>query len=413
IRKVGPVLFPAAAACAVAVGIWIDALLARRERDAAADDPAAGALPLLALFALVAAVVVGKDIAAAPDEFTSLTAAGQVVKYPEGAKLHYGVFFLGALFGLCAAVGLFLWRGPYRFLHRPGGKDMLAPIGRWGLHAAVAVAVLFALFVSHVWIPGLSSRMSSRDVLARYRELRREGDVLGILGNLGSGPSYYAGGDYEKLANRSELIKFLGRGERVFALTRATEMCSLQKERAKKGFPLYVVDDENVQFRLLSNKLLDGEEDLNPLVGLVSRTPPEGARSAPMVSWEGQVELVGATMPKSISRGSTAEMTFIYRIVKPVTRPWKVFVHIDAQAPPRIIGDHPFAGGHCPMSTFQAGDYVLDRFAFRVPDSANRGEHHVWIGFFVGSAGNYTNMKVTSPEPDDNNRVDIGTIQVR
>ena len=118
-------------------------------------------------------------------------------------------------------------------------------------------------------------------------------------------------------------------------------------------------------------------------------------------------------IPKSVERGDTAELTFIYKIVKPVTRPWKVFVHIDSKAPPRIIGDHPFAGGYCPASTFQAGDYVIDRFDVRVPDSANRGEHRVWTGFFVGSAGNYTNMNVTTGTPDDNNRVDIGAIQVR
>ena len=413
IRKIGPVLFPAVTASAIAVGIWIDALFTRRQRADSADDPGAGSLPLVALFVLFAALVIGKDISAAPEEFTSLTAAGQVVKYPAGAKLHYGIFALGALFGLCAASGLFFWRGPYRFLARPKGRDLIAPIGRYGLHAAVAVAVFFALFVSHAWIPGLSARMSSRDVLARYRELRREGDVLGILGNLGSGPTYYAGSDYEKLNSRGDLIRFLGRKERVFALTRATEMCALQKEKAKKSFPFYVVDDENVQFRLLSNKLLEGEEDLNPLVGAVSRTPPEGVRSAPLAGWDGQIELVGATLPKSVERGETFEATFIYKIVKPVTRPWKVFVHIDGKAPPRIIGDHAFVGGHCPASTFQPGDYVIDEFAARVPGSATRGEHRVWVGFFVGSAGNYTNMKVTTGTPDDNNRVDIGAIQVR
>ena len=413
IRKVAPVLFPAVTASAIAVGIWIDALLTRRERADSADDPAAGSLPLVALFVLLAALVLGKDIHAAPEEFTSLTAAGQVVKYPAGAKLHHGIFAFGALFGLCGAAGLFFWRGPYRFLDRPRGRDLVAPIGRYGLHAAVAVAVLFALFVSQSWIPGLSARMSSRDVLARYRELRREGDVLGILGNLGSGPTYYAGSEHEKLSSRGDLIRFLGRKERVFALTRATEMCALQKEKAKKNFPFYVVDDENVQFRLLSNKLLEGEEDLNPLVGAVSRTPPEGVRATPLAGWDGQIELVGATLPKSVSRGETFEATFIYKIVKPVTRPWKVFVHIDGKAPPRIIGDHAFAGGHCPASTFQPGDYVIDEFAARVPGSATRGEHRVWVGFFVGSAGNYTNMKVTTGTPDDNNRVDIGAIQVR
>jgi 4-amino-4-deoxy-L-arabinose transferase-like glycosyltransferase len=411
IRKVTPVLFPAVAASAVAVGIWLDALLARRAKGDADKDSLAGSLPLLALFVLLAAIVIGKDIASQPEEFTSLTAAGQVVKYPEGAKLHLGVFALGSLFGLCAAVGLFFWRGPYRIEQR--GRDLVQLVSRWALHAAVAVSVLFALFVGQVWVPGLSARMSSRDVLARYRELRQGGDLLGILGSLGSGPTYYAGNDYQKLNNRSDLIKFLGRKERVFALTRATEMCALQKEKAKKSFDFYVVDDENVQFRLLSNKLLDGEEDLNPLVGAVSRTPPPGAAAEPLAAWEDQIQLVGIKMPKRVERGDTFEATFIYKIVKTVTRPWKVFVHIDASAPPRIIGDHPFAGGHCPISTFQPGDYVIDRFEVKVPDSANRASHAVWTGLFVGSAGNYTNMKVTIGKPDDNNRVQIGAIEVR
>jgi 4-amino-4-deoxy-L-arabinose transferase-like glycosyltransferase len=407
IRKITPVLFPAVGAIAVAIGVWMDSLLARRER----DDDQAGSLPLLAFFVLSAALVIGKDISASPEEFTSLTAAGQAVKYPEGAKLHHSIFALGALFGLCGFAGLFLWRGPYRLIQ--GGRDLVATVGRFGLHAAVAVAVLLALYVSHSWIPGLSARMSSRDVLARYRELRRDGDLLGILGNLGSGPTYYAGSDYQKLNNRGDLIRFLGRKERVFALTRASEMCALQKEKFKKGFPFFVVDDENVQFRLLSNKLPDGEEDLNPLNDAVSRTPPKGVRSAPLAGWEDQIELVGAILPTKVERGARFEATFIYKIGKPVTRPWKVFVHIDAKAPPRIIGDHGFAGGHCPISTFQPGDYVIDRFEVKVPDSANRGEHRVWTGLFVGSAGNYTNMKVTTGTPDDNNRVDIGTIEVR
>src|SRR6185503_20006717 len=166
-------------------------------------------------------------------------------------------------------------------------------------------------------------------------------------------------------------------------------------------------------FRLLSNQLPKGEEDLNPLVGAVSRSAPPGAAAEPIAAWEDQIQLVGVKMPKSVGRGDRFEATFIYKIVKPVTRPWKVFVHIDAAAPPRIIGDHSFAGGHCPASTFQPGDYIIDKFQVKVPDSANRAQHAVWTGFFVGSAGNYTNMKVTTGKPDDNNRVQIGAIEVR
>jgi hypothetical protein len=402
LRKVGPVLYPAVAAVTVAIGIWIDEILTRRER----------AMPLVALFALLAASVIGKDIAASPEELTSLTALGSTVKYPEGAWFHRAVLAAGALFGLCAFAGLFLWRGPYRLVVR--GRDLVAIAGRHGLQAAIAVAVVFALFLSHVWVPGLSARMSSRDVLSRYRELKREGDVLGILGNLGSGPSYYAGDDYEKLTSRGDLIKFLRRPERVFALTRASEVCPLHKDSVKKGFTFHVLDDENVQFRLLSNQLPEGEKDLNPLVTAVRRSPPEGVRAEPLAVFEEQIELIGVKMPASVGRGDKFDMTLIYKVVKPVTRPWKVFVHIDYKAPPRIIGDHGVAGGHCPMSTFQPGDYIVDQFEVKAGDrNFNRGKYTVWTGFFVGGSGQYTNMKVTTGKPDDNNRVEIGTIEVR
>src|SRR5262249_56894556 len=98
-----------------------------------------------------------------------------------GVKAPSGMLGFGLAFGGAVAAGLFLWRGPYRLPIGRRGGDMVASIGRWGLHAAVAVAVLFALFMSQLFIPGLASRLSSRDVLAAYRDLRRDGDQLAML----------------------------------------------------------------------------------------------------------------------------------------------------------------------------------------------------------------------------------------
>ncbi|HLU67073.1 MAG TPA: glycosyltransferase family 39 protein [Kofleriaceae bacterium] len=405
VRHVGDILFPAGAAVAVAIGVWLEGLLARRRAGQGSS------LPLVALFVLIAVLVLGKDIHASPEELTSLTAAGKTVKYPEGAALHHGVLLLGALFGLAAAAGLLLWRGPYRLVVR--GRDLCELTGRYGLHAAVALAVAFALFLSHLWIPGLASRMSSRDVLARYRELRQEGDVLGLLGNLGSGPTYYAGGGYEKLKNRSDLIEFLKRPGRVFALTRSSELCPLYKESSKKEFRFHVVDDQHVQYMLLSNQLRDGEEDRNPLIQAIRRTPPQGIQKRLSVNFDDQIELIGVNMPRSVERGEEFEMTLFYKVLAPVKRPWKIFVHIDSSSV-RINGDHAPIGGHCSTSYFQPGDYIVDRHTIKAGDVTNpKTTYRVWTGFFHGSGGRDNNMKPLTGNPDPDRRVPIGTIEVR
>ena len=410
-RKVGAVQYPAIAAVAVAIGLWLDDLLAARSTPA--GDAGRGAYPLLALFGLFAALVIGKDLVSMPDELVALTASG--VKYPEGAKLHHFITPFAALFGLSLAAGLFLWRGPYE-LHLPGrGRDLVALLGRWGLHAAVVIGVLFALFIAQVWIPGLAGRMSSRDVLEVYRERRQDGDVLGILGNLGTGPSYYAGTDFEKLGSRQELLTFLARKERVFALTRASELCPLHKESAKRGFRYHVLDDRNTQFLLFSNQLRPGEVDQNPLGTAIRRTPPTGIKKKLSASFDGQIELIGVNLPERVARGKKFQMTLFYKVLKPVTRPWKIFVHVNApNAPANITGDHAPIRGRCSTTYFQPGDYIVDTFEVKAGDvSYPKTTYQVFTGFFVGGSGNYTNMKALSGNPDERDRVPVGSIQVR
>ena len=347
-----------------------------------------------------------------PEELTALTATG--VKFPDGIKLQLGIAPIAVLFALSLGAGLFLWRGPYSLRWRRQ-RDLLAVAGRWGLHAAVAIGVVFAGFLAYVWLPGMAGRMSSRDVLEVYRERRQPGDQLGLLGNLGTGPSYYAGGDYVALSGRTQLLDFLARKERVFALTRASELCPVHKEAGKRTLPYYVLDDRNTQFLLFSNRLPSGEVDQNPLAAAIRRAPPTNIQKKMSVNFDDQVELIGVNMPQRVGRGDTFEMTLFYKVMKPVTRPWKIFVHVNApNAPANINGDHAPIRGRCSMSYFQAGDYIVDTFEVKAGDvSFPKTTYQVFTGFFVGGGGNYTNMKALSGNPDAKNRVPIGSIQVR
>lgn len=425
-RKVGPLLYPALPAIAVGVALWIDELWTAA-RDPDRDAPIAA--PLLALFALAAAVVVGKDLYNFPERFLSLHLETPVRDFPEGVKLHVLVAALGIACG--AALAAFLATAGRR---RPERLDTVgdvtrrvaAEVGRWSLPLALALAVAFAAVLAHVWTPRLSTKLSSKDVFAVYHELREDGDLLGLQGRAGAGPRFYAGGDFEVLKGRTALVSFLQRKERVFALARASELCALHKEASKAGFDYYVIDDSNAELILLSNALWHGGGepprsvrravrsvlDDNPLSRTMLRERPEHIQRPLDANFDDKVRLIGVDMPSSVPRGSTFEVTLYFEVLKPVGRNWKVFVHFDGGGM-RFQGDHDPVGGRCGTSYWQPGDFIVDRFTVEAGSVSHpRTQYQVWAGLFVGSSGNWENMKALSGNADDTDRVPIGSVRV-
>ncbi len=120
-RKVGAVHYPAMAALAVGVALWLDDLLDARAAAAADDGPPEGlvdrirarfgmapALPLAALFGFGAAIVLAKDLRSFSEELTSLHVIGPAVAYPKGLMTREALPFLGLLFAIPLGLGLWL-----------------------------------------------------------------------------------------------------------------------------------------------------------------------------------------------------------------------------------------------------------------------------------------------------------------
>ena len=414
-RKVGPVLYPALGALALAIGLWLDDLLSsRRAADAGEDAPAGGLpvrMPLVALVALLGAFVLAKDLQEFPDQLTSIHMLDSTLKYPKGTSIKLGLLVFGALFGLAMFVGVWLWR-PRR--DQPIGiRAAVFFAGRYGVHAGVAFGLMFAVFLAQVWTPALSKKLSSKHLFSVYRQLESAGDKLGVMGNTGSGPKYYAGGDYEKLTSRTDLIEFLKREERVFALAPASELCPVHRE-AKEGFDYYVLDDSHARFLLLSNKLKDdkGEKDRNPLATAILREEPTDIETPVSANFDNKIELIGVDMPRSVGRGDSFTMKLYFKVLKPIGGSWKLFIHFDGGSL-RFQGDHDPINGRCGTTFWQEGDYIVDTFEVEAGDMTYaKTDYRAWIGFFYGSSGNWKNMPVVSAEKDDNNRVPVGVIQV-
>lgn len=403
-RKVGFTVYAGFPALAIAVGVWLDSVLSRR----AHGDP--DAMPhgakLVALFMLLGVIDLGKDMQSFAARLTSLFVGNDAIAYPAQSRLLFlptkaWVLIIGGVIALCFALAMSLWRGG------------TTPRDRWyqrfstaSAIAAIGVTIVLAAFWSAIWHPRLALHLSSKKMFETYHELARPGDELVIMGSLGQAPLAYTTTPPQIVPDRTQIIAALARPGRVFAIAPQTELCTLHREVA--GKPYFLVDDRNQRSVLLSNRV-DGTTDKNPLRTAIVHEEPKGIRERPKdkVVWDGRIQLLGWDLPRTVARGERFEVTLYYKILSPVGGAWKALMHFDGPAGRAGNGDHEPIGGRCPTSTWQPGDYIIDRFTTRAGGGAfPGGAYEVWIGFFAGSAPNWRNMKISEAPGDMRDNAD-------
>ena len=409
-RKVGITIWAGFPALAVAIGVWIDGLLERRARSNDTDPamPAAGAL-LLGLFVLLAVLDFGKDIQSFPDKLTSLLAGTETVSYPAESRLllvktRWWVLALGEGVAVGIGLSLMLWRAG-----ESATAVLLRRLAMYAIAGALGLSVVIAGFWSFGWHPRLAEHLSSKAMFETYKDLRKAGDQLIIMGELGYAPLAYADAPrpanakpedlgYEKAISREQLVTALKRPSRVFAIAPQSELCSLHREIGVN--PYFVIEDRNTRNLLFSNKVT-GTSDKNPLLDMIVHAEPKQIPKKPKgkVVWDNRIELLGWKMPASVQRGSTFEVTIYYKILQPVGGNWTAIMHFDGGI--RFSGDHKPIQDRCPTSTWQQGDYIIDTVSVVAGGAGHPlGKYELWIGFFTGTAPNFKNMTVSTAPPD-------------
>ncbi|MBA3453575.1 MAG: glycosyltransferase family 39 protein, partial [Deltaproteobacteria bacterium] len=416
-RKVGFTLYAGFPALAIAIGVWLDSVLARRAKGGNGGDPdaAPSGLMLVGLFFLIAVLNLGKDMHSFPDRASSLLVGLDQIPYPKQSTLLFiptktWILLTGMLAGLGFGLSMLIWRPT----STPLGRT-LRSIGNWAMAVAIAGTVVMAAFWAFVWQPRLSQHLSSKAMFDTYKDLRHSGDPLVIMGDLGKAPIAYADTTPEMVNSREQVVAALGRPNRVFAIAPQTELCALHREVG--GKPYYVVDDRNVRNLLLSNKL-DGTTDKNPLASAIVHSEPKNIKQRPKVPviFDRKLELLGWDIPTTMERGSKVEVKLYYKVIQGVGGAWKSLMHFDG--PLRFNGDHPPIKDRCPTSTWQPGDYIIDTHTINVGGGAfPRGKYELWIGFFTGSAPNWKNMPISAPQlpsdiRDTADRVKIMTVML-
>jgi hypothetical protein len=410
---------------ALAIGVFLDEALEGRR-----SEPVAG------LLMATGTMIVARDFYLAPEELASVHLY-EKVKWPP--VVHIEELILGI--GFLAALGVYLGlaaRG--RALGRVEGPDLsgagerrrkvdrgFLKLGRWGLQGSVAVAVIFGLWVAQGLMPTLSTHFSFKPAMESYARFAKPGDKIGRYHVEGHGTGFYGGENITDVPSQDKLEEFLRDPSRVFALVSTDDLAALDAGFKRGHQDYFVLDASSSRFLLISNKLASGEQDANPLkkdvwmaptpVGpngefAANETPPWKWRVPVSATFADSIELVGADYPETVRRPGKIPLDLIFRIKKAPPAGYKIFIHYDGPAAPRVIGDHDPLNKAFPTASWLPGEYIRDHYDTEVPlMTTPAGTYQVFVGFWPGGEGR--RLKITQGPNDGADRVRLGTLEIK
>jgi len=424
---VGEARYVALAAIALAVGAFLDETLEGNR-----SEPVAG------LLIATGTMVVARDFFLAPEELASVHLLGEKVKWP--AALSIGHLMLGL--GLLVAFGIYTGlstRG--KALGKVPGRDLSAArswqrklepkiveAGRYGLQLSVAAAVIFGFWLTQVMVPALSTHLSFKPMIETYARYAKHGEKFGRYRIEGKGTSFYSGLTMIDLPSQDAVTAFLRGPDRVFTLVSADELAAVDSALKTAGLPYFAIDASSSRFLLLSNRLEPGERDDNPLRKNVWMAPTDPTKNGgqwnaaehPPWQWRiplaatfaDAIELVGAQYPQVVRRPGKVPLELFFRVKARPPAGFKIFVHFDGPATPRVIGDHDPVGKTFPTANWLPGEYVRDLYEVEVPlMTTPAGTYQIYMGFWPGGDGR--RLKITQGPNDGSDRLRVGTVDIK
>jgi len=354
-------------------------------------------LVLAGLFSAALLAIMIRDFAQEPAAILK-SLAWDGLALPKDFKPALAAGLAAAPFAGLLVVSTFFGAGePEKSRWRSWRSAALAPL------AAVAIGGYFCFAL----VPGLSVDLSSRHVVEAYERYAKEGAPLGVLGTR---PPMEA----EQLRTETDLLEWLGRDERVFAMFPPAKLASIDRAyRQSTGDHVFLLDAESDRYMLATNKPKQGEQDHNPIAQYVASQPfdPPPA-DAERVNFDDQVTFLGWDLraedgERHLLQGKEFELTTYWRCDAKMSRDYKVFVHFDGTGP-RIHGDHMPVKDLYSTREWRPGDYIKDVYKGDVPLYQATGRYRIRLGLYKGD----TRMKVLDDPTAVENAVQLGTVDL-
>jgi len=405
---------------ALALGAFLDEAL-----EANNPEPVAG------LLMWIGTMIIARDFFLAPEELASVH-VNDKVRWPSQIQLGWLFPLVGLISGTGLAAALAarpraLGRVPAREPSTAGGgsvrkaiHDTYLAAGRYGLQISVVCAVGFAFYLTQDMVPRLSTHLSFKPVLESYGKFAHEGEKIGKYRIEGHGSTFYSKQTMVELPSQERVVAFLRDPQRVFAMVPTDELAALDAAFKQAHVDYYVVDASSSKFLLITNRLESGQRDDNPLSSNVWTAPAGDPTAKPPWTWRvpvsatfgDAVELVGADFPQSIRRPGKIPLDLYFRVKAKVPGSYKIFLHFDGPAAPRVIGDHDPVNHAFGTNYWLPGETIRDHYDTDVPlMTTPAGTYTIYMGFWPGGEGK--RLKVTAGNQDGGDRVRLGTIEIK
>ena len=295
------------------------------------------------------------------------------------------------------------------------GQLVLHGYARLGTLRALPVllaGLLVGGYASFGFMPALSSHFSPREIYETYNKLAGPDETL-IEYKVGArAAAYYAKGKSREVETINQLVDQLVGEKTRWAVFPGDDLAAIDRlfrERTRRH--LFVADAHNSRATLASNHPVAGRTDQNLLAKSVLRSAPKISHPIE-ANFDDKILLLGydLALPHGdhVGAGEHFDVTWYFKVLKPVYGNYRIFVHIDA-ADQRIHGDHDPVDGKYPVRLWAAGDVIADEQRLEVPASYRGAPYTIYLGFYAGD----TRLTVKEGPKDDANRVIAGVLRIR
>ncbi len=386
----GPLPFGGVFALAALVALAAEELDRRKE----------GA-PILAMGGAALLVILFKDFYDSPEYAFSAYVVGKV-DYPEEFVARGKRYLLVAFL---LSVMVFAWLSVERvgFIHSAmtwcrnrlaaavPALRRLGPLRGVGVISSLAAG---GLVLSLGYYPALAAQLSPAGMFDSYRSLAGPNEPLATIGSDPRNAVYFGGRPIENFRRESEALEWLvdEAGPRRWMVLKADKLPAMnskyRERKSQRGGNLPVLATGGDSY-LVSNQLREGEVNQNPLMDQVLDEAPQMHHSMDVV-FDSKLRLLGwevrdeSGKPTDVVRvGKKYEFRLAYEVLGHITRDWETFIHIDGQDQ-RFNGDHETLGGAYPLRYWEQGDFILDKFEFKLDSSYPPGTYQAYFGLFSG-----------------------------
>ncbi len=264
--------------------------------------------------------------------------------------------------------------------------------------------------------PALARQLSPREALERYQELSAGAEPLGIIGDLREAARYQgaqAAQSFEGVESAFDWLASPSAGERRWLVLRQADLPELNARfRGLHQRNLPVLDARSSELLLASNRRRAGERDENPLAASVLDAvlaPQHPVRAVlgeklEVLGWSVR-SLTGEPL-SSVTPARSFRFSICFRVLAPLSGPWKTFVHIDGLQR-RFNADHEPLHGKYPMRLWRQGDVLVDSTEVLLEPNFSPGPYRVYFGLFAGDR----RLPVTEG-PANDDRIVAGSLQV-